>query len=79
MASNRYRRDRVAGDNDPCSGNGKGDDTERAPQTVGLKGQDDPFGDETHSEVKYKTMKWWYVVYVLRWPNLAHQIIGKRA
>lgn len=22
---------------------------------------EDPFGDETHSQVKYKTMKWWYV------------------
>lgn len=23
------------------------------------KASDDPFGDEQHSEVKYKTMAWW--------------------
>ena len=24
-------------------------------------GQDDPFGDETNSDVKYRTMTWWSV------------------
>ncbi|KAL9127413.1 MAG: hypothetical protein Q9217_003709 [Psora testacea] len=35
-------------------------DTEKGPSnTVGYKGKDDPFGDETNSEVKYRTMHWW--------------------
>ena len=25
----------------------------------GDNGKDDPFGDETNSEVKYKTLHWW--------------------
>lgn len=24
-----------------------------------LQGKDDPFGDESNSEVKYRTMEWW--------------------
>lgn len=27
---------------------------------------DDPFGNEANAEVKYKTLKWWYVVFDLR-------------
>ena len=27
--------------------------------SVGYKGKDDPFGDETNSEVKYRVMAWW--------------------
>ena len=29
--------------------------------SVGYKGKHDPFGDESHSEVKYRTLAWWYV------------------
>ena len=29
------------------------------PPTRGHQGKDDPFGDETNSEIKYRTMKWW--------------------
>ena len=37
-----------------------GSDAEKGPSSsVGLKEKDDPFGDETNSEVKYKTMAWW--------------------
>lgn len=37
-----------------------GPDTEKGPSvSVGYKGKDDPFGDETNSEVKYRTMAWW--------------------
>jgi hypothetical protein len=28
----------------------------------------DPFGDEQNAEVKYKTLKWWYVLHV--WHSL---------
>lgn len=35
-------------------------DAEKGPtKNVGYKGKDDPFGDETNSEVKYRTMAWW--------------------
>ena len=34
---------------------------EVVPATVGYKGKDDPFGDESNSAVKYKTMAWWQV------------------
>lgn len=27
--------------------------------SVGYKGKEDPFGDESKSEVKYRTMAWW--------------------
>ena len=27
--------------------------------SVGYKGKGDPFGDESNSEVKYRTMAWW--------------------
>jgi hypothetical protein len=27
-----------------------------------LTGKDDPFGDESESDVKYRTMTWWYVI-----------------
>ena len=30
-----------------------------SPRTLGYKGKDDPFGDESDSEVKYRTMHWW--------------------
>lgn len=26
----------------------------------GPKGKEDPFGDESNSQVKYKTLRWWY-------------------
>ncbi len=32
-----------------------------SPKSHGSKGKDDPFGDETNSEVKYRTMAWWLV------------------
>ncbi|MCJ1468030.1 hypothetical protein MMC07_006656 [Pseudocyphellaria aurata] len=39
------------------------DDLEGAPaepkSSVGSKEKDDPFGDESNSEVKYRTMAWW--------------------
>ncbi|KAL6714821.1 hypothetical protein ACLMJK_007081 [Lecanora helva] len=36
------------------------DDAEKGPsRAIGYKGKDDPFGDETNSEVKYRTMAWW--------------------
>jgi len=28
-------------------------------RSVGYKRKDDPFGDETNSEVKYRKMEWW--------------------
>ena len=28
-------------------------------KSKGSMGKDDPFGDETNSEVKYRTMAWW--------------------
>lgn len=31
------------------------------PKNNGSVGKDDPFGDETNSEVKYRTMEWWSV------------------
>ena len=31
------------------------------PTSRGYKGKEDPFGDESTSEVKYRTMKWWWV------------------
>lgn len=30
-------------------------------KSKGSMGKDDPFGDETNSEVKYRTMAWWSV------------------
>lgn len=50
---------------DPDYGGEKGSNTGNEPQTVGYKGKNDPFGDETHSEVKYRTMRWWYVPFLL--------------
>ena len=36
-------------------------DAEKGPsRAIGYKGKDDPFGDETNAEVKYRTMAWWY-------------------
>lgn len=29
--------------------------------SVGSKEKEDPFGDESNSEVKYRTMAWWWV------------------
>lgn len=36
-------------------------DTEKQqpPSQTGYKGKEDPFGDETNAEVKYRTMEWW--------------------
>lgn len=31
-------------------------------------GKEDPFGDESDSEVKYKTMKWWQASMSPLWP-----------
>ena len=40
-----------------------GSDLEVGPsKSKGSMGKDDPFGDETNSEVKYRTMAWWSVV-----------------
>ena len=48
----------------PEYGNDEGkysSDAEKGPsRAVGYKGKVDPFGDETKSEVKYRTMAWWY-------------------
>ena len=39
-----------------------GSDLEVNPSTSeGSTGKDDPFGDETNAEVKYRTMTWWSV------------------
>ena len=39
-----------------------GSDLEVNPSnSEGSTGKDDPFGDETNSEVKYRTMTWWSV------------------
>ena len=39
-----------------------GSDLEVGPSKgKGSVGKDDPFGDETNSEVKYRTMAWWSV------------------
>lgn len=64
------------GDDGPVNGNGNGNgnysgqtydekpgsDLEVNPSnSEGSTGKDDPFGDETNSEVKYRTMTWWSV------------------
>lgn len=37
-----------------------GSDLEDGPsKSKGSMGKNDPFGDETNSEVKYRTMAWW--------------------
>lgn len=68
MASNGYRagynEDGVMHNTDykPDSGSDEryGGDSEKGPAVgVGYKGKEDPFGDETNSEVKYRTMAWW--------------------
>ena len=39
-----------------------GSDLEVNPSnSQGSMGRNDPFGDETNSEVKYRTMTWWSV------------------
>ena len=69
MANNTYRTG--YGDDGVLNGQGHqpeytseetyGSDSEKGPsRAIGFKGKDDPFGDETHSEVKYRTMAWWY-------------------
>ena len=35
-------------------------------QTRETNASDDPFGDESNSEVKYRTMSWWFVFALLR-------------
>jgi hypothetical protein len=45
------------------------DDDEEEPwfrQRRHSTAKEDPFGDESDSEVKYRTMAWWYVLYELR-------------
>jgi hypothetical protein len=42
------------------------DDDEEKPwfrQRSKSSGREDPFGDESDAEVKYRTMAWWYVSY----------------
>ena len=40
-----------------------GNDLEVNPSnSEGSTGREDPFGDETNSEVKYRTMTWWSVL-----------------
>ncbi len=68
MAANGYRTGYE--DNGVINGKGRqpesgserdGHDTERGQsRAIGYKGKDEPFGDETNSEVKYRTMAWWY-------------------
>ncbi|KAI4130569.1 MAG: hypothetical protein LQ347_003323, partial [Umbilicaria vellea] len=42
------------------SGSGGQSDPEKraVPPTRGFQGKEDPFGDETNAEIKYRTMKW---------------------
>ena len=65
METHSYRQngaEKKLDDREPYYGDEKADDTEAGPPTVGYKGKEDPFGDETHSEVKYRTMAWWYAL-----------------
>ena len=69
MANNTYRKeygndDGVLnnGDYQPAysSNEGYNGDAEKGPKVaVEYNGKEDPFGDETNSEVKYRTMAWW--------------------
>ena len=62
MASTGHWQDEDGEDadyQDPYYGNEKSSGAENGPQTMGYKGKNDPFGDETNSEVKYRTMRWW--------------------
>ena len=38
---------------------GEAEEGQTFPLSKGYKGKDDPFGDESSSEVKYRTMQWW--------------------
>lgn len=65
MARNGYR---TGGEEGNHENNGDAekmsDDMEfgrQSRRSVGYRGKDEPFGDETKSEVKYRTMAWWYV------------------
>ena len=60
------------GDNGVVNGNGynssqdfderaSGDLEVNSPKPQASKKKDDPFGDETKAEVKYRTMAWWLV------------------
>ncbi len=46
-----------------ATGNPAASDVEKdervVPERPGFEGKTDPFGDESNSEVKYKTMAWW--------------------
>ena len=66
MATNDYKHGYA--DDGVLNGNGSsqdydekaGSDLEVAPsKSKGSMAKDDPFGDETNSEVKYRTMAWW--------------------
>ena len=68
MAANErdgYRERRPNEGRDPngeYDGNEKVSDEEEAARprnSIGYKGKEDPFGDESNSEVKYRTMEWW--------------------
>lgn len=34
-------------------------DDKEAAQSVALSKEEDPFGDESHAQVRYRTMTWW--------------------
>lgn len=57
-----YRGRKVDEEKDKSSygSNGRTTDEEQdaLPRHSG-KGKEDPFGDESNSEVKYRTMEWW--------------------
>lgn len=38
---------------------GEAEEGQTTPSSRGHKGKEDPFGDESKSEVKYRTMEWW--------------------
>ena len=68
MASSDYNENGVTGGDErykpsyEASGAGpNGYDTEKAAvrTETASTNSDDPFGDETNSEVKYRTMRWW--------------------
>lgn len=59
---NAYGAKEENGQNGEYEGNEKVSDEEKAARprnSVGYEGKNDPFGDESNSEVKYRTMEWW--------------------
>ena len=67
MAENGYRKRYANGvlgndeyQEEHLNGEKYDGDTEKGPTiTLGYEGKDEPFGDETNNEVKYRTMAWW--------------------